>query len=68
MTAETPTKRQTALASTVALRLDRPTDKCAAWMEAADRVCGKDATAPWLCSRHVKVAEKRWAKELAAYF
>lgn len=65
MTAETPTKRQIAVASMVGLRMDRPTDQCAAWMDAADRVCGKDATAPWLCSRHVKVAEKRWAKELA---
>lgn len=63
---ETPTNLQIAVASMVVLRTDRPTGQCAAWMEAADRVCGKDATAPWLCSRHVKVAENRWAKRLAS--
>lgn len=66
MTAETPTNLQTAVASMVVLRMDRPTGVCAAWLEAAERICGKEASAPWLCAFHVKVAERRWAKKLAA--
>ena len=57
-----PTKNDAALASYVALRLDRDPDLCAAWMDSADRVCEKPATAPWLCPRHQKVAEKRAGK------
>ena len=57
-----PTKSDAALASHVALRLDRDPDLCAAWMDAADRVCEKPAAVPWLCSRHQKVAEKRAGK------
>ena len=39
--------------------VDRPTDVCAAWIDSADRTCGKPAAEPWLCSRHVTVATKR---------
>ena len=50
-----------ALASFVVLgRVDnRPTDVCGAWIDSADRVCGKPAAVPWLCRRHVTVAIKR---------
>lgn len=58
----TPTRADQALASTVALRLDRPAEQCAAWLEQADRVCGKEVVRPWLCKRHVTVAERRLAK------
>lgn len=56
-----------ALAAEVALRhpTDYPDDKCAAWMESAERVCGKPATVPWLCKRHEKVAAARREKRLA---
>ena len=54
-----PTRNDAALASYVALRLDRDPDLCAAWMDSADRVCEKPATVPWLCPRHQKTAEKR---------
>ena len=57
-----PTKSEAALASHVALRLDREPDRCAAWMDSADRVCEKPATVPWLCPRHQKIAEKRAGK------
>ena len=57
-----PTKNEAALASYVALRLDRDPDLCAAWMDSADRVCEKPATVPWLCPRHQKTAEKRAGK------
>lgn len=60
-----PTKNETALASHVVLRLDRDPDLCAAWMDAADRVCEKPATVPWLCPRHQKTAEKRAGKAAA---
>jgi len=39
--------------------VDRPTDVCAAWIDSADRTCGKPAAVPWLCRRHVTVAIKR---------
>ena len=39
--------------------VDRPTDVCAAWIDSADRTCGKPAAEPWLCRRHVTVATKR---------
>ena len=38
---------------------DRPTDVCGAWIDSADRTCGKPAAEPWLCRRHVTVATKR---------
>ena len=57
-----PTKNEAALASNVALRLDRDPDLCAAWMDSADRVCEKPSTVPWLCPRHQKTAEKRAGK------
>ena len=60
-----PTKHEAALASHVALRLDRDPDLCAAWMDSADRVCEKPATVPWLCPRHQKTAEKRQGKASA---
>ena len=60
-----PTKNEAALASYVALRLDRDPDLCAAWMDSADRVCEKPATVPWLCPRHQKTAEKRRGKASA---
>ena len=60
-----PTKNEAALASYVALRLDRDPDLCAAWMDSADRVCEKPATVPWLCPRHQKTAEKRQGKASA---
>lgn len=39
--------------------VDRPTDVCGAWVDSADRTCGKPAAEPWLCRRHVTVATKR---------
>ena len=60
-----PTKNEAALASYVALRLDRDPDLCAAWMDSADRVCERPATVPWLCPRHQKTAEKRRGKASA---
>ena len=62
-----PTTTDRTLAATVALRLDtRPHDRCAAWIESADRVCGKPSAAhPWLCARHATVAKRRLAKEAA---
>lgn len=57
------TKNDEALALMVALRIDsRDPARCAAWMDAADRVCERDAVAPWLCKRHETVARRRWAK------
>lgn len=53
------------LAAMVALRLDRTPAQCAAWIESADRVCGRDAARPWLCKRHEGVAARRLAKALA---
>ena len=38
---------------------NRPTDVCAAWVDSADRTCGKPAAEPWLCRRHVTVAHRR---------
>ncbi len=55
-----------ALASLVALRLDGPDGVCPAWMESADRRCGKAATVGLLCARHHKVAEARMVKQDAA--
>ena len=58
------------LASLVALRLDGDPTICPAWIESADRRCGKPATIGLLCARHHKVAivraEKQSAKDAAA--
>ena len=53
-------QRARALARLVALRLDT-TDPglCPAWVESADRRCGKQAAVGLLCARHHAVAEKR---------
>ena len=49
-----------ALAAHVALRLDRiDPGICPAWLEAAERRCGKPATIGLLCARHHAVAERR---------
>ncbi|WP_299306067.1 hypothetical protein [uncultured Brachybacterium sp.] len=61
----TPTTLDRGLALTVALRLDSPHEQCAAWIESADRVCGRDAIRPWLCKRHETVAKRRLEKEVA---
>lgn len=50
------------LARTVALRDDFADGVCPAWMEAAERVCGRPPSVGYLCSRHHKVAEHRHAK------
>lgn len=47
------------LASTVALRISPFDGTCPAWIESAERRCGKRATKGYLCSRHHKVAVKR---------
>jgi len=54
-----------ALASMLVLgRLeDSPTGVCGAWLEAAERRCGRPAAADtWLCPRHVSVARRRLEK------
>ena len=61
----TPTILDRGLALTVALRLDSPHEQCAARIESADRVCGRDAIRPWLCKRHETVAKRRLEKEVA---
>lgn len=61
----TPTRADQTLAAMVALRLDRPAEQCAAWLEQAERVCGKEVVRPWLCKRHVTVAERRLEKDRA---
>lgn len=38
---------------------------CVAWMEAAERVCGRDRAEGLLCKRHRGVAERRLAAEVA---
>ena len=58
--------RERALARTVALwssPLDG--DGCPAWIESTDRECGKPQTVGLLCPRHAKVAERRFAAEVA---
>ncbi|WP_347042047.1 hypothetical protein [Brachybacterium nesterenkovii] len=51
------------LASMVAVRLDgHDPAVCAAWIDSADRVCGRPVVAPWLCKRHETVARKRAEK------
>ena len=54
------------LASMVAVRLDgHDPAVCAAWIDSADRVCGRPSVAPWLCRRHETVARKRAEKSAA---
>lgn len=53
------------LAEQVALNLDGPDNECPAWMESADRRCGKAPTVGFLCARHHKVALSRWEKAKA---
>lgn len=54
------------LALVVALRLDgHAPQRCAAWMDAADRVCDREAVRPWLCRRHETVAKRRAVKLVA---
>lgn len=55
------------LAMTVSLgALDRmdDTEGCVAWIESADRRCGKPRTEGYLCARHHAVAVKRHAKQV----
>ena len=61
MTSATPE----VLAGLLALRplRDYPAGACVAWMESAERLCGKPAT-DWLCPRHEGVARKRFAREV----
>lgn len=42
-----------------------PTNVCGAWMESAERRCGRPAADPWLCTRHLKVAQQRAIKHAA---
>ena len=51
------------LAGLLALRAveDYPAGTCVAWMDAADKVCGR-AASPYLCGRHEKVAARRLEK------
>lgn len=53
-----------ALVAMVALpnHVDSEPGTCVAWMDSADRVCGKPAE--HLCPRHLKVAERRYEREL----
>lgn len=50
------------LAMQVALRLDgwAPERGCPAWIESADRVCGRPPAHDYLCKRHHTVALRRW--------
>lgn len=55
------------LASQVALRLDTlEPGVCPAWLESADRRCGRPATVGYLCKRHHNVAEARLAAKVKA--
>lgn len=50
----------------LAVALDRPEhwgDDCPAWIEAADRQCGKPREVGYLCKRHHTVATRRLAKQ-----
>jgi len=51
-----------ALASMVTVGDLQSDGTCNAWMDSADRRCGKPATHPYLCDRHVKVAMVRAKK------
>ena len=65
MTVTTPAKTAMSLALTVGL--DRPEswgDNCVAWVDSADRKCGKPRKHGYLCTRHHNVATKRLAKRI----
>jgi malonyl CoA-acyl carrier protein transacylase len=51
-----------ALAWMVAVGTLQADGTCNAWMDSADRRCGKPATHPYLCDRHAKVALARAKK------
>ena len=53
------------LASVVALRVDNIGPTCPAWIDSADRRCGKPQTDGYLCNRHAKVARRTLAARLA---
>lgn len=55
-----------ALADQVALRMDNwnPEQGCPAWIESADRQCGKPNTEGYLCKRHHTVAVRRYEDHL----
>ena len=55
------------LAGFVALRdvEDYPVGTCVAWMDSAERVCGK--AADYLCPRHAKVAQGKLDKAVARH-
>lgn len=44
---------------------DRWGEKCVAWVESRDAVCGKDVKHGFLCARHYTVAQRRWEKQQA---
>jgi len=58
------TNREYNLALEVALSnsANWPTSTCVAWVDSADRTCGKTRSAGLLCKRHNTVAEKRAIK------
>lgn len=61
------TRREYALALEVALSNSDnwPTHTCVAWVDSADRTCGKPRTEGLLCKRHDNIAEKRHAASIA---
>ena len=54
------------LAAMVALRVDNMGDTCPAWMDTAERKCGKPRAVGYLCARHDKVARRTWETRAAA--
>jgi len=49
----------------VALRDDyKPSAPCPAWIESADRTCGREPTHDYLCKRHDTIARRRHADSL----
>lgn len=61
------TERDRALAMQVALRLDDWTaaQGCPAWIDSADRQCGRPPAEGYLCRRHHTVAVRRLEKDQA---
>lgn len=59
------TARDHALAMMVSLRIDDWTleQGCPAWIESADRACGREPAKGMLCRRHHTVASRRWNQE-----
>lgn len=60
------TANHLALADQVALRMDnwKPEQGCPAWIESADRQCGKPNKEGYLCMRHHTVAVRRYEDHL----